>query len=132
MGIAQCMQTGVVSELKVMSQYVDRGYSVFTPFAVGERSDFIAEKNGRFVRVQVKTGSTFNDGRELMACSQRPYTKEEVDVLVIFDPYAETYYYIPVEHVENMTNIRLRLVSYLYNVKNNKALSGESYKTFLG
>ncbi|MFT4413236.1 group I intron-associated PD-(D/E)XK endonuclease [Fredinandcohnia humi] len=129
--LAENMQTGLLSELSVMNEYAKRGYSIYTPFTL-ERCDFIAEKNGRYVRVQVKSGTNFNGGREVVGFSQKPYTKEDTDIVVVFDQRENRHYYIPVEHVEGMKAIRLRLSPYLYHVKKKKALHADNYTKFLG
>lgn len=124
-------KVGLLSELEVMQEYVRHGYAVYSPLGV-ERLDFIARKDRRFVRVQVKAGTSFNDGRELIAFCQKPYTKKDCDIIVIHDAISGKMYFLPVEHVEGMTQIRLRLVPYVYNVKEQKALDGAMYRRFLG
>ncbi|MEH7116931.1 group I intron-associated PD-(D/E)XK endonuclease [Neobacillus vireti] len=122
---------GTVSELSVMLEYAKRGYTINLP-TTPARYDFIAEKDGRSVKVQVKHGSTFNGERELLGFSKTPYNKRDVDVIAMFDSNDGTIYYIPTDHVEGMTSIRLRIEPYLYSVKSEKALIAEHYKKFIG
>lgn len=124
-------QVGAISELVVMTEYAKRGYSVYEPLQPG-RADFLAEKNGRFVRVQVKTGTPFAKGREIVGFSQKPYDRSEVDVIAVYDQRANKVYYIPVDHVVGMRAIRIRTEPYKYNVKKEKALDGSCYTKFLG
>lgn len=124
-------QTGALSELVVMTEYARRGYTIYEPIYPG-RADFLAEKDGRFIRVQVKTGSPFARGREVVGYSQKPYDRSEVDVIAIYDPRGKQIYYIPVEHVAGMRAIRVRTEPYKYNVKKEKALDGSKYTKFLG
>lgn len=121
---------GNVSELAVMLEYSKRGYNINIPTAPA-RYDFIAEKNGRTVKVQVKHGSSFNGERELLGFSHTPYEKSEVDVVAMYDSSTEQIYYIPTDHLEGVTSIRLRLEPYLYNV-DGKALVAEHYRRFIG
>lgn len=122
---------GTVSELAVMLEYAQRGYTINLPTSPA-RYDFIAEKNGRAVKVQVKHGTSFNGERELLGFSKTPYTKDDVDIIAMYDSTDEQIYYIPTDHVEGMTSIRLRTAPYLYSVKKEKALVSEHYKKFIG
>lgn len=124
----QTAETGAVSELDAMTQFVRRGFTVSIPFTLA-RFDFIATKGEQHIRVQVKTGTTFNGGREILGFSQKPYTKDDIDVVVMV-AHTGTFYYVPVEKVEGMTSIRLRLTPYLYNVKEEKALLADDFLTF--
>jgi hypothetical protein len=122
---------GNVSELAVMLEYSKRGYTINIPTSPA-RYDFIAEKDGRSVKVQVKHGTTFNGERELLGFSKTPYVKKDVDVIAMFDSNDGTIYYIPTDHVANMTSIRLRLEPYKYEVSECKALIADHYRKFIG
>lgn len=122
---------GTVSELAVMLEYAKRGYTINIPTSPA-RYDFIAEKDGRSVKVQVKHGSTFNGEREILGYSKTPYEKKDVDVVAMFDSNDGQIYFIPTDHVEGMTSIRLRIEPYLYVVKSEKALVAEHYLKFIG
>lgn len=124
-------QVGAISELIVMAEYAKRGYMIYEPLQPG-RADFLAEKDGRFVRVQVKTGTPFARGREIVGYSPKPYDRSEVDVVALYDPRSGDIYYIPVEDVEGMKAIRVRIEPYRYQVKKEKALDGSCYRNFLG
>jgi hypothetical protein len=122
---------GAVSELSVMLEYSKRGYTINIPTSQA-RYDFIAEQGGRSVKVQVKHGTTFNGDRELLGFSKTPYTKQDVDVIAMYDSNDDTVYFIPTDHVEGMNAIRLRVEPYLYAVKEGKALVADHYKKFIG
>jgi hypothetical protein len=122
---------GNVSELAVMLEYSKRGYTINIPTSPA-RYDFIAEKEGRAVKVQVKHCSTFNGERELLGFSKTPYEKKDVDVVAMYDSNDGSIYYIPTDHVEGMTSIRLRVEPYLYSVKEGKALIADHYTKFIG
>ena len=123
--------TGAISEMAVMTEYVKRGYTISIP-TTPARYDFLAEKEGRVVKVQVKHGTRFNGGRELGGFSKTPYTRSDVDVIVLYDSLENVLYYIPADHVEGMKAIRLRTTPYLYMVKEEKALQADHYKKFIG
>lgn len=122
---------GNTSELAVMLEYSKRGYTINIPTAPA-RYDFIGEKEGRTVKVQVKHGSSFNNERELLGYSKTPYSKKDIDVVTVYDSTEDKIYYIPVDHVSDMTSIRLRKEPYLYNVPDGKALIASHYEKFIG
>jgi hypothetical protein len=122
---------GNYSEIAVMLEYSKRGYTISLPTSPA-RYDLIAEKEGRTVKIQVKHGSTFNGERELLGFSKTPYEKKDVDVIAMYDSNDDSIYYIPTDHVEGMTSIRLRVEPYLYSVREEKALIAEHYKRFIG
>ena len=123
--------TGAISEMTVMREYALRGYTISLP-TTPARYDFLAEKAGRVVKVQVKHGTRFNGGRELGGFSKTPYDRMDVDVVAIYDSLEDTVYFIPADHVEGMKAIRLRMTPYLYMVKEEKALQADHYRRFLG
>lgn len=125
------MTVATTSELIAMAEYLKHGYTISLPFSPA-RYDFIAEKNGMSVRVQVKHGSPFNNGKELLGFSSKPYERSEIDVVVMVDTQTDQIYYIPANHVEGMTSIRLRLEPYKTSVGEGKALMAEHYKKFIG
>jgi len=127
----EAKQIGNVSELAVMLEYSKRGYTINLPTSPA-RYDFIAEKDGRSVKVQVKHGTTFNGEREILGYSKSPYEKKDVDVVAMYDSNDGTIYYIPTDHVEGMTAIRLRIEPYIYSVKDEKALIADHYRKFIG
>ena len=52
-------EIGDVSEVQIASEFMKKGYEVFTPIFDTERYDFIVRKNRRFYTVQVRTGADF-------------------------------------------------------------------------
>ena len=55
-------QKGNITELECMLAFIKLGYNVLTPYGDCERYDFVVDVNGKFIRVQVKTSRTDNDG----------------------------------------------------------------------
>lgn len=118
--------TGAVAELDFALEYTKRGYIVSFP-QTPTSYDFVAEK-GKVVKVQVKSGSSFNNGNELLVHSKSPVRETDFDILVVLDPIRDERYYIPVHHVAGMKNIRLRLD----NKESEKTLLASHYKKFIG
>jgi len=82
-------QIGAVGVARVAGALFRNGYSVLTPMEDFVGYDLVAERNGRFVRIQVKT-TTKPEGDKLYyrfmtsgGCEGKSaYTKEKVDFLV--------------------------------------------------
>lgn len=80
---------GAASELFAASKFADRGHQVYFPAMTQSKSDFIAEVDGVFTRVQVKTGCRFNPKYphllqiRLGGCGRTRYEKGDFDLLVI-------------------------------------------------
>lgn len=83
-------QKGNLTELLCMAAFYSRGYNVCTPFGENSRYDFIADIDGKLIRVQVKTARCLGNGsyafscKSTHACNQhkvkvQKYTKEEID-----------------------------------------------------
>ena len=83
-------QKGNLTELQCMAEFYKLGYSVCIPYGENNRYDFIADINGKLIRVQVKTSIPSEDGRSYQFCCQstrangtnivhKSYTKNEID-----------------------------------------------------
>ena len=111
-------QKGNITELECMLAFIKLGYNVLTPYGDCERYDFVVDVNGKFIRVQVKTSRTNNDGASFSfsgrSCNRKDgkiihhyYTNEEIDYFAtIFDGKC---YLIPVE--ECGADKKLRILS---------------------
>lgn len=82
-------QIGAVGVARVAGALFRNGYSVLTPMEDFAGYDLVAEKNGKFIRIQVKT-TTKTEGDKLYyrfmtstGCDNKSaYTREKVDLLV--------------------------------------------------
>ena len=82
-------QIGAVGVARVAGALFRNGYSVLTPMEDFVGYDLVAEKNGRFIRIQVKT-TTKTESDKLYyrfmtstGCDNKSaYTKEKVDLLI--------------------------------------------------
>lgn len=104
--IINSKKIGNITELEVMLAFIRLGYNVLTPYGDCERYDFIVDINGKFIRIQVKTSHSENDGASFAfscrSCNRKDgkivhhlYSKEEIDYFAtIFDGQC---YLVPVE-----------------------------------
>ena len=84
-----CRQIGAVGVARVVGALFRNGYSVLTPLEDFTGYDLVAEKDGKFIRIQVKT-TTKPEGDKLYyrfmtsggSEGKTTYTKDKVDVLV--------------------------------------------------
>ena len=80
---------GAASELFAASQFAARGHHVYFPAMTQSKSDFVAEVDGVFKRVQVKTGCRFNPKYphllqiRLGGCGRTRYATGDFDLLVV-------------------------------------------------
>ena len=104
---------GAIAELHVCADLMRRGWRVLLPYGENNRYDLVAEKDGRFIRVQVKY-STPKDGKMYVNCqssnnwSVEPYTSDQIDVIAAFNPEGHRVYYVPSNKMRK-TAMALRL-----------------------
>ena len=53
---------GIVSELKVLTELVSKGYIVSQPYGDNAPYDFIIDTNEKLLKIQVKTSNDLEDG----------------------------------------------------------------------
>ena len=92
---------GSIAELAVAVRLMREGWRVLLPYGENTRYDLVAERNGRFVRIQVKY-VTPKDGTLYVNCqssnnwSVLPYTAKEIDLIAVYDAVHGSVYYVPV------------------------------------
>lgn len=99
-------KTGAMNELRAQLMYAGMGYDVFTPIHNKTRADFIAVKDEKVLRVQVKTAQ-YNGPyiQSRLDVGGKRYTQSDCDVLVfILD---ERVWIAPIEEVSDMTSVCL-------------------------
>lgn len=110
-------QKGNITEVEIMLSFIKLGYNVLIPYGDCERYDFVIDTKKGFIRIQVKTSRTEDDGASFVfsgrschrkngKCVHHHYTDEEIDY------FATTFngesYLIPVN--ECGADKRLRLL----------------------
>lgn len=111
-------QLGNVTEVQVMLGFLQLGYNVLTPYGDCERYDFVADVNGKFVKIQVKSSKVSDDGTKFSfntasthysdgKCVHHFYSKEDIDYFATV--YNNQVYLIPVEECSSRSQ-SLRLV----------------------
>ena len=99
------VDVGIRSEAAVIGELTRRGHCVLIPFSFNSRYDFVVDMDGRFVRVQVKTGklrggaiifSTRSVRCSMTGVHTRNYDGE-IDVFIVYCPQNDGIYVVPVE-----------------------------------
>ncbi len=91
---------GAIAELHVCADLMKEGWHILLPYGENNRYDVVAEKDGRFLRVQVKYVTPRN-GKLYVHCqssnnwSVDPYTAAQIDVIAAFNPQDQRVYYVP-------------------------------------
>lgn len=99
-------QKGNITEMEVMLAFLKQGYNVLIPYGNCERYDFVADVNGRFLKIQVKTSRLKDDGAKIMFNTSsiyrvngepvsHSYTKNDIDYFAT--SYDGNIYLIPIE-----------------------------------
>ena len=95
---------GSVAELAVAARLMQDGWRVLLPYGENTRYDLVAERDGRFLRVQVKY-VTPKEGKLTVNCrssnnwSVLPYTAAEIDVIAVYEAAGGAVYYVPVSRI---------------------------------
>jgi hypothetical protein len=111
---------GNIGLLKTILYLLEKGYIPNIPFGDNDRYDVVAEKDGKFTRIQVKYVSmkdgiivvpfksmTRKAGKNIML----PYTSKQVDEIWAYCPNTEKLYAISVKSFEGQLQVYLRVDS---------------------
>ena len=104
---------GSIAELAVAARLLKEGWQVLIPYGENTRYDLVAERSGRFVRIQVKY-VTPKDGTLSVNCrssnnwSILPYTAKEIDAIAVYNAATESVYFVPVASIRKSA-MKLRL-----------------------
>lgn len=97
---------GERSEAQILARFVERGYSVLTPWGDNQRYDLVLDLGSEFVRVQCKTARLSGRGGITFSCQSVNWntkTKKdyrgEVDIFAVYSPDLDNIFILPVEDV---------------------------------
>ncbi|MGH2360956.1 MAG: group I intron-associated PD-(D/E)XK endonuclease [bacterium] len=107
---------GDVTQSQVMAALLKRGKKVLMPFGDNFRYDLVVEEDGRFTRIQCKTGK-MNRGAIVFAVASSQYHRGgkrqdyrgQVDAFGVFCPDNEKVYIIPIDDLPLVREAKLRL-----------------------
>lgn len=119
---------GNLAEAKVLTFLVKQCCNVALPWSEDSRYDLIAEKNARFIRIQVKyvsprNGCLYIPLRSSNNWSVIKYKKEDVDLIAAYNPENDKIYFVPLSDFRNTATINLRIKRTKNNQKSNVVLA---------
>lgn len=129
-------QLGNIGEAKVLSEFVRIGIPVYIPFGDNEKSDLVAEFNGKLNRIQIKTSEKIKEGKVEFSINSSTshrnngkkfnYTKEHIDYFALYNLELNEVLIIPVEDTgKSKINFRIELP------KNNQKIGIKYYTDYL-
>ena len=118
---------GNIAELAIAAHLVEGGWRISIPFGENNRYDLIAERQGRFMRIQVKYVTPKNGVLEVNCRSSNNwsvlhYSPEEIDTIAVYDSLSRKMYFVPVAKI-NYSSFKLRLDKTRNNQKVNVHLA---------
>lgn len=100
-------QIGNIGEAKVLSEFVRLGIPVYLPFGDNEKSDLIADFNGKLNRIQVKTSQKIENNKiifNLVSSTMHRqngvkhiYTEDEIDYFALYNLERDKVYLISIK-----------------------------------
>ena len=112
-------QIGNITEIECMLSFIKLGYNILTPYGDCERYDFVADIEGKLIKIQVKHAcdSHIDEGYITFRCVNKTtrngefvnhsYSKAQIDYFATF--YDNKCYLIPVEEVgSSIKTLRFR------------------------
>jgi hypothetical protein len=107
---------GDITQSQVMAALLKRGKKVLMPFGDNFRYDLVVEEDGRFTRIQCKTGK-MNGGAIVFAVASSQYHRGgkrqdyrgQIDAFGVFCPDNEKVYIIPIDDLPLVREAKLRL-----------------------
>ena len=122
---------GNIGEAKVLCKFVELGIPIYLPFGDNERSDLIADFNGKLNRIQVKTSIKAEDGKMIFDLTsstmhrsngvKHKYTTKEVDYFACYNIARDKIFLIPVDEPRCSITIR-------YEKPKNGQISGVNFE----
>ena len=104
---------GYIAEMAVASRFLRMGWRVLFPFGENNRYDLVAEKDGEFVRIQVKYVTPRNGALDINCRSSNnwsvdKYTTKQIDTIAVYDSKNCNIYFVPSARL-NSSRIKLRI-----------------------
>lgn len=103
---------GQIGEIAIMQRLIRAGWRVFIPYGNSAPYDLVAEKGGRFVRVQVRT-TRAEDGFVSVNCrtkNNRLHAQPDTfDFLTLYELDSDTAFVIPENEIIQRTVFHIRL-----------------------
>ena len=119
---------GDITEGIILAELLKSGFTVLLPFGDNNRYDLVVDLDGVFIRIQCKTARLQNGCVSFSNTSvykgkkgivKKQYTKNEIDVIMVYSKHYDKIYVIPVGEL-NQNEMRLRVEKELRKSSNIK------------
>lgn len=109
------IEKGYIGQLIVEKKFLNEGWILYRPILENGKIDLIAEKDNKYIRIQIKTTQNVISGKNNHISRYVPlckvshnmgkykihrYTKEEIDYFIGVDVDTEDLYILPISVVE--------------------------------
>ena len=104
---------GILGELAFTYRLIEKGFTVLTPTNQNSSYDLVAEKEGKFTRIQVKYRTPIKG--ILRVELYRPlkpdklYFERDVDAMGLYDPLNHKFYLIPLDVIKTKSEFWIRI-----------------------
>jgi hypothetical protein len=118
-------------ELRFAAEFIRKGWNVFLPYGEDSSVDLLIQKGIDYKRIQIKAtrskqGVIFGRLKSSNNWQVKKYSKNEIDYFGIYDAERKKGYLLPIEDVNGMIEITLRLDK----TKNNQQKNVRNAKDF--
>ena len=122
---------GSIAEMAVAYRLLKMGWNILFPFGENNRYDLVAERNGKFVKVQVKYVTPRNGTLDVNCKSSNnwsvdKYTAKQIDFIAAYNSNSGEIYFVSSAKL-NSSRIKLRMKP----TKNKQRISINKAKDFL-
>ena len=95
---------GSIAELAVAGRLMKGGWHVLLPYGENIRYDLAAERDGQFLRIQVKYVTPKNGALKVNCRSSNNwlvlhYSIHDIDWIAVYNPKTEQIYFVPVSQI---------------------------------
>ena len=99
--------------MAVAAYLIERNWHVLFPVGENHRYDLVAEKEAKFVRIQVKYVTPKNGVLDVNCRSSNNwsvlhYTSKEIDIIAVYNSQDKNIYFVPVKDI-NYSSFKIRL-----------------------
>ena len=111
-------RVGNIGEAKILFEFVKREIPVYIPYGDAEKTDLIADFNGKLQKIQIKTSEKTKDGYMIFKVNSRTskngestevsYTKEDIDYFAFYNIERDVCLLIPVEDMSAKNHVQIR------------------------
>lgn len=100
------IEKGYLGSLLVEQKFIENGYNLFKPVLENGKVDLIAEKNNKYIKLQIKTVQVEGSGRKIIPVRKishnmgeykvKLYTEKDIDYFIGVDLDTKDLYILPI------------------------------------